>query len=166
MDDSLRRRFDFSLSFQPFDRRERVRVWQHVLESSPVKSQVSGNFVEKASEHFIVNAAGIFIATTNFLQTLDPASMRRFSWKVEFRPLNPEGKKRLYSMFFPDRALESADELKLCAISPLTPGDFRAVEIRLDGRCGLDAPEILSELASEVRYKEENRSRPMGFRSG
>lgn len=107
---------------------------------------------------------GIFVATTNFLETLDPACLRRFSWKVEFRPLTQEGKGRLFARYFPSCILTPSDVKVLRAIEPLTAGDYRAAEIRMAGRNSLTTAEALDELAAESAYKEENRSRPIGFR--
>ena len=42
---------------------------------------------------------GIFIATTNFMDTLDRASIRRFDMKVEFKPLDSTRLKQAFSLY-------------------------------------------------------------------
>ena len=73
-------------------------------------------------EHF----KGIMIGATNFRDNLDPAVLRRFTYKLEFGYLEPCGK----SIFF-DRAfktpLTEAEKIRLDSIPNLTPGDFRTV---------------------------------------
>ena len=44
---------------------------------------------------------GIFICTTNLLANLDAAAMRRFQWKVEFRPLTLEARVKIFRRYFP-----------------------------------------------------------------
>ena len=73
-------------------------------------------------EHF----KGIMIGATNFRDNLDPAVLRRFTYKLEFGYLEPSGK----SIFF-DRAfktpLTETEKNRLDHIPNLTPGDFRTV---------------------------------------
>ena len=73
-------------------------------------------------EHF----KGIMIGATNFRDNLDPAVLRRFTYKLEFGYLEPCGK----SIFF-DRAfktpLTEAEKIRLDGIPNLTPVDFRTV---------------------------------------
>lgn len=45
------------------------------------------------------NFSGIFIATTNFMDTLDRASIRRFDMKVEFKPLDCARLKQAFSLY-------------------------------------------------------------------
>lgn len=45
------------------------------------------------------NFEGIFIATTNFMDTLDRASIRRFDMKVEFKPLDCARLKQAFSLY-------------------------------------------------------------------
>ena len=73
-------------------------------------------------EHF----KGIMIGATNFRDNLDPAVLRRFTYKLEFGYLESCGK----SIFF-DRAfktpLTESEKIRLDGIPNLTPGDFRTV---------------------------------------
>ena len=44
--------------------------------------------------------AGVFIAATNFLQNLDPASIRRFTFKLAFDYLDHDGKMEFFHKMF------------------------------------------------------------------
>ena len=72
------------------------------------------------------NFEGMMIAATNFNKNLDPAIMRRFTFKLEFDYLDDNGKKSFFErMFKTELTEEEFDELK--GIRNLTPGDFRTV---------------------------------------
>ena len=69
---------------------------------------------------------GVMVAATNFCQNLDPAVMRRFTFKLEFDYLNEEGKRIFFEKMFKSELSE--DELsELKALKNLAPGDFRTV---------------------------------------
>ena len=72
------------------------------------------------------NFDGVMIAATNFCKNLDPAIMRRFTFKLEFGYLDDEGKRTFFERMF--RTTLSEDELaELNALRNLAPGDFRTV---------------------------------------
>ena len=73
---------------------------------------------------------GIVIACTNRLSDLDPAVLRRFAWKVEFKPLDQAGAQRLLRLYFP-KSVNQATLAKLDALHGLVPGDFEAIRRRL-----------------------------------
>lgn len=54
--------------------------------------------------------AGIFIATTNFMDTLDRASIRRFDMKVEFKPLDCARLKQAFSLYAKHLGLSDCKE--------------------------------------------------------
>ena len=102
---------------------------------------------------------GIFIASTNFLKSIDSAAMRRFQFKIEFDYLNNEGKEIFFERFFNQKV---KNKISLENINPLTPGDFKTVRDRLSFIC--DEPNeniIINELAQEVKYKQKTNS--IGF---
>lgn len=109
--------------------------------------------------------SGIFFATTNLIDVLDSASMRRFDMKIRFDYLNPEQcwpllveASRGLGIECPDRAKE-----KLLAFGRLTPGDFVTVlrQARLRPVCDLD--DLLSRLAAEIKHKKGGANASMGF---
>ena len=69
-----------------------------------------------------------FICTTNLMDTLDPASLRRFTFKVKYDFLTSEQVKEALSYFF---GLEiSLNEIS--GLNKLTPGDFALVKNKAD----------------------------------
>jgi SpoVK/Ycf46/Vps4 family AAA+-type ATPase len=109
---------------------------------------------------------GLFICSTNLMQRLDEASLRRFALKIKFDYLRPEQRWRLF--------LEHAQKVRqsehaalrsaLDQLSNLTPGDFATVrrQAQLFGVV-LTASEWLERLRNETRVKRDGGSRPMGF---
>lgn len=72
---------------------------------------------------------GIFVATTNLMQQLDQASLRRFDLKVCFQYLQPEQACDLLHAHCKNLGLTAsmADLKQLQSALQLTPGDFQAV---------------------------------------
>ena len=71
---------------------------------------------------------GVFICTTNLMNKLDQASLRRFGFKVRFDPLKPDQR---IAMFRQELTRQNGDVLtssewepKVCKLESLTPGDF------------------------------------------
>jgi SpoVK/Ycf46/Vps4 family AAA+-type ATPase len=112
---------------------------------------------------------GIVIFATNDMPGLDHASLRRFRFKIEFKPLTPDGCIRLYNKIFsailPDNeALDAYNKKKLSNIKNLTPGDFAVV---LDQFAFVDSTQVTHEqligaLKNEVEYKNKGK-KPIGF---
>jgi len=67
---------------------------------------------------------GIVICTTNFLKSLDPAVIRRFFLKMEFKFLNHDQQKLAFKRFFKSRFRNK----KVPYIELLTTGDFKVVK--------------------------------------
>ena len=111
--------------------------------------------------------AGLFICTTNAFDDLDEAALRRFSFKIRFKPLRPDQRLTMFERELglpPDEP--QADRLR--ALDALTLGDFAAVRQQAEilGEA-LSPDEFLSLLEAEHRVKPDVRQRrPMGFRRG
>ncbi|MFC1582965.1 AAA family ATPase [Planctomycetota bacterium] len=110
------------------------------------------------------NHKGVLVCCTNLLANLDKASLRRFQWKVEFRPLTYEGKITLYRKYFPGN-LSPARKARLRRISGLTPGDFKAVwhRHRFADRMTLNPDTLIGELEREAEYKTGLIAERIGF---
>lgn len=71
---------------------------------------------------------GIFICTTNLMEKLDPASLRRFAFKVRFDPLTPDQRWAMYIRELERLGGEIVEgdswEMPVRALNGLTPGDF------------------------------------------
>jgi hypothetical protein len=110
---------------------------------------------------------GIFVCTTNLFEDLDEAALRRFTFKIGFKPLEPPQRERMFIA----EALAGAGEptaeqrARLAALDQLTPGDFAAVRRQVDILgAPLEPDEFLSQLEGEHRVKPEVRARrSIGF---
>ncbi|OYU77882.1 MAG: ATPase, partial [Burkholderiales bacterium PBB5] len=116
--------------------------------------------------------AGIFIATTNLFDQLDEAALRRFSFKIHFRPLAPAQRERMFiaeALGGEPAALSAAQRQRLVLLDQLAPGDFAAVRRQALILGEPDSPawtgdEFLDQLEAEHRLKPEVRQqRGMGF---
>lgn len=131
------------------------------------------------------NYDGVFIATSNHLDCLDRAILRRFDSKIEFRPLSPQNLKKAFRMYaeylglecdFGDSSVDSSVK------SSAKSSDFASVEshlAKLDNICFGDfaliarearfaplksAQDLLSKLQAESKIKESGRgSTKVGF---
>ena len=110
---------------------------------------------------------GIFICTTNLMDRLDPAALRRFTFKIEFLPLTPAQREAVFlAEACPGLdALPAALASRLAALDQLCLGDVAAVRRQADilGAV-LGSEEFLEQLEAEHRLKPEVRERrSMGF---
>jgi len=112
------------------------------------------------------NFDGIFICSTNLMQRLDQASLRRFALKIKFDYLKPEQRWRLFldqAKKFPSTQ-EPEYRATLNQLNNLTPGDFATV--RRQGKLigiTLTADELIARLRQESKAKSDGGSRPIGF---
>jgi SpoVK/Ycf46/Vps4 family AAA+-type ATPase len=111
---------------------------------------------------------GLLVCSTNLLDRIDAASLRRFHWKIKFLPLDGKGKTRLFTRFFPQAAARLGSRLAqdLAGCGALTPGDFHAVAERFRFGNVLPEPEcLIRALSDESRIRETACGRkPVGFR--
>ena len=111
------------------------------------------------------NFDGIMVAATNFSKNLDPATMRRFTFKLEFGYLDDAGKKSFFERMFKSKLTdEEASELHL--LRNLAPGDFRTVRQEQfylgDEVTNMDRIAALKE-ECRLKKEEEKSSAPIGF---
>lgn len=117
----------------------------------------------------IENFRGIAIFATNNIDGLDHAALRRFRFKIEFKPLTPEGNVRFYDTIIKPLVAKgkhlSASELNsIKRICSLTPGDFAVVK---DQSLFMEPDEVnhamlIRALMNETRYREGN-NKVIGF---
>jgi SpoVK/Ycf46/Vps4 family AAA+-type ATPase len=111
---------------------------------------------------------GIFVCTTNLLDRIDQAALRRFTFKIKFKPLTAEQRETMFvTEALAGDATQMSSELKtrLAKLEVLCPGDFAAVKRQIDilGE-GFTADEFMGQLEAEHRIKPEVReARGMGF---
>ncbi len=106
---------------------------------------------------------GLFICTTNLFDEFDEAALRRFTFKVRFKPLTAEQR---IAMFVAEALAGDAAQLdaehkqRLAALEQLAPGDFAAVKRQVEILAAAFAPdEFLAQLESEHRVKPGVRER-------
>lgn len=112
--------------------------------------------------HRMENFKGVMVGATNFMDNLDAAIMRRFTFKLQFDYLEADGKRAFFERMFSTRLTE-AESLRLAAIPSLVPGDFRTVRQSLYYLGGTVTNETrLNELEKESSLKK-GTSRRVGF---
>ena len=115
--------------------------------------------------HRMENFNGVMVGATNFTQNLDPAVVRRFTFKLEFRYLDGAGKVLFYKRMFRAK-LSPTESKRLAEIPDLAPGDFRTVRQGLFylGREVTNA-DRLAALERESQAKGNNRysTKKIGF---
>jgi SpoVK/Ycf46/Vps4 family AAA+-type ATPase len=109
---------------------------------------------------------GLFVATTNLIDRLDEASLRRFDAKICFDYLRTSQVAALLRQACDRLQIDAAGhEAAAAGLHKLTPGDFATVmrQARFDPL--RDLSELCRRLAAEVAHKRGGGSgRPMGFR--
>ncbi|MBT9476141.1 ATP-binding protein, partial [Polaromonas sp.] len=111
---------------------------------------------------------GIFICTTNLLESLDQAALRRFTFKIQFMPLTTGQRDTMFvteALAGDALLLTDALQKRLAQLTQLCPGDFAAVKRQgVILAAALSAEEFLAQLEAEHRIKPEVREgRGMGF---
>lgn len=140
-----------------FPRKDAVRSWEKSF-TNEILTQLEGY-------------SGIVAFATNDMDGLDHAALRRFKFKVEFRPLTSEGVLDFYSVLFKpllpeDSPLSDDDVRELKGINNLTPGDFAAVRDKhlFSEPCSITHRQLIRDLTEETRYKKADK-RVNGFRA-
>jgi SpoVK/Ycf46/Vps4 family AAA+-type ATPase len=110
---------------------------------------------------------GVVACTTNLFHELDPAVLRRFTFKFAFLALRPEQALALFRRTLAglrgDAAEADGAARDLGALATLTPGDFAAVARRLRALDEVpSARRLLDELRAELAVKKDPPAR-IGF---
>ena len=100
-----------------------------------------------------------FACTTNYGERLDPATLRRFTFKVTLDYLAPEQSKAAFRGYF---GLEPPAELT--ALAALTPGDFAVVRRKAEVLGCLREPATLAAMLRAECDAKPDRPRAIGFR--
>ena len=108
---------------------------------------------------------GVFIATTNLMENLDSASLRRFDMKLEFSYLKPLQAWEMFVSYAKELELKPSQSLKnkVQSLTVLTPGDFAAVTRQTRFNPIKDIEDFYQRLQNEVEVKKESKSSKMGF---
>ncbi len=103
---------------------------------------------------------GVFIASTNMMDGLDPAALRRFDLKVKFDYLKPAQSAALLIRYCKGLKLLTPDEdelARLARLGSLTPGDFAAVARQSRFRPLADVAHLISALEAECDLRQAVR---------
>ena len=111
---------------------------------------------------------GVFICTTNLFDRIDEAALRRFTFKIQFKPLTREQREKMFATEALDGNSANLTG-KICdrlnKLQMLTPGDFASVKRQitlLDET--LTADEFLEQLEQEHKVKPDIKwARTIGF---
>ena len=128
------------------DRRDAQRSWE--------VSQVNEMLTQM--EAF----AGVFIASTNLMQGLDQAALRRFDLKVRLDYLRPPQAWALLQSHCAHLGLQApsaGEQARLARLQQLTPGDFAAVLRQSRFKPLASAADWLAALESECALKEGSK---------
>lgn len=109
---------------------------------------------------------GIFIASTNRLDGLDQATLRRFDLKMKFGYLKPVQAWDLFGRFCASLSLAAPEEnlrSNLERLMVLTPGDFATLRRQHRLRPLVSPSQVLERLMEECALKEDSRQRRIGF---
>lgn len=114
---------------------------------------------------------GIFVASTNLIDTLDEASLRRFDFKLKFdfltRPQRRAMLLRVLSGMEADTDAIRIATARLDQLDHVTAGDFANVLRQVDITGATPgAVHLVGLLAAEVAMKPDMRKRAIGFRTG
>jgi SpoVK/Ycf46/Vps4 family AAA+-type ATPase len=123
------------------DRRDAVRSW----EISQVNEMLT----------WMENHPLPFVCTTNLMDRLDRASLRRFTFKLRFDPLDESQAIWAFMIFFD---LAPPDGIP----GGLTPGDFATVRRKRELLGANDAATLVQWLTEELQARDALAS-PIGF---
>lgn len=108
----------------------------------------------------IENFDGIFIATTNLIDKLDKAVLRRFDLKCEFLPLNKTQREKLFEKECEILGILDKDNEKfvkakkiISELERLTPGDFATITRQANFNPIQDVTDFCERLRKEVYVK-------------
>jgi ATP-dependent 26S proteasome regulatory subunit len=112
--------------------------------------------------------SGVFVCTTNLFEDLDEAALRRFTFKIQFRPLTSLQRELMFvteALHGQGWRMTPEQRTRLGRLSVLAPGDFASVKRQIDVlEEAFEPDEFLSQLEAEHRIKPEVREhRDMGF---
>ena len=102
---------------------------------------------------------GIFICCTNFKESLDKASIRRFIWKIKFDYLTNKSKVDLFKKSFDIAVLTDAQQARIEAIPIVSAGDYKVVRKKLMFKKDPSIDELIELLWQESIHKDKEEKR-------
>ena len=149
--------------FEEAARKEAVLVFDEVDSLLGSRDRAAHSWEISQVNEFLdldgILSRGIQIYTTNDCIDLDPAALRRFSYKVEFHYLKPDGVLIFYNKILSSLVgsdLEKKLENELKNIECLTPGDFKIVKTKFQFKTAdeISHEALIEALKQEATIKE------------
>ncbi|MGX3010858.1 AAA family ATPase [Helicobacter sp. 23-1044] len=111
---------------------------------------------------------GIFIATTNLMDNIDKAALRRFDLKVEFRALDCAQRVNLFKKECAILGLKCESSVRdlVARLECLAPGDFAAVKRQHKFSPIKNARDFYARLCDEVKVKDLREGSAFGANGG
>jgi SpoVK/Ycf46/Vps4 family AAA+-type ATPase len=113
------------------------------------------------------NFDGIFVCSTNLMESLDPASLRRFDFKVRFDYLTNEQRLKLFHQQLQKMGHEPFKNSNLQAVidklASLTPGDFAVARKQFAVLGKKPTPEEFANSLVEECKAKPGVGKTMGF---
>jgi SpoVK/Ycf46/Vps4 family AAA+-type ATPase len=108
---------------------------------------------------------GIFIASTNLMESMDTAAMRRFDMSVRLGYLGPDQAREMFVSLAKALSLPTDDEScsAVSRLNVLTPGDFAAVARGARLHAPQKAKDLVERLTRACATKKQGPSRRIGF---
>lgn len=111
---------------------------------------------------------GVFICTTNLLDRIDQAALRRFTFKIKFMPLTAAQREKMFiteALAGDVQKLSPEISRRLAKLAQLAPGDFAAVKRQCDILAAeFSVDEFMEQLEAEHRIKPDVREQSsIGF---
>lgn len=159
-------------AFLEATRTKSILLFDEVDSFLPDRSSVSQHWEVSQANQFLTAIEefdGVLLCTTNLMDNLDPATMRRFDFKISFDYLKPEQALEMAIDFLQvfgvpltkqGRVMLEANLARL----KLAQGDFAALLRRYS--VINEKPKVrklCEELKKEVGFREEEKRRPIGF---
>ena len=134
--------FDEADSFL-YNRQNAIRSWE-VAEVNEMLTQMEKHELP-------------FVCTTNLMESLDKACLRRFTFKVEYKYMTPEQNTLAFKHFF---GIEGVD---LSHMSGLTPADFVVTKEKAEIMGCMGSIEELIKLLEAEQKQKAPSARHIGF---
>ena len=184
IDESVRRRFDYSVKFNRLNRSQRMSIWRNLVSRNGLSHCIGEEKIRRYAEDFDTSAGGISNVLANAkrigvdsgtvdevvsslmkphcqLMGIEAGSHSNPAGDYSLEGLNINGGIPLERMF--GTRLADAEAMRLAAIPNLAPGDFRTVRQSLYYLGGSASNEtILNGLEKESALKKCSRNR-IGF---
>ncbi len=112
--------------------------------------------------------SGLFIASTNLMDSLDAAALRRFDFKIKFDYMRAEQAWHMFTCVLQEHAIRPGLNLApykqaLGKLDKLTPGDFATVLRQILSLGQVMTPALLLETLTKEFRAKPNHSRSIGF---